>query len=71
VLPYEAPLLAELRNIRRDLRSMKMYRHILYYQMRGLQEMAIYFRKGLDELRLISAFGDNQAGDMGASFCCR
>ncbi|MCR8557853.1 DNA helicase RecQ [Mucilaginibacter sp. BJC16-A38] len=68
VLPYEAPLLAELRNIRRDIAQHENVPPYIILSDAGLQEMATYLPQSLDELRLISGFGDIKLARYGREF---
>ncbi len=68
VLPFEAPLLAELRNIRRDIAQHENVPPYIILSDAGLQEMATYLPQSLDELRLISGFGDIKLARYGREF---
>lgn len=67
-LPFEAPLLNELRSLRSDIaRNENVPPYIILSDL-GLQEMATYFPQSLDELRLISGFGDVKLARYGREF---
>jgi ATP-dependent DNA helicase RecQ len=67
-LPFEAPLLAELRNIRGDIARHENVPPYIILSDAGLQEMATYLPQSLDELRLISGFGDVKLARYGREF---
>jgi ATP-dependent DNA helicase RecQ len=67
-MPFEAALLTELRNIRTDIaRNENVPPYIILSDL-GLQEMATYLPQSLDELRLISGFGDIKLARYGREF---
>lgn len=68
VLPFEPDLLNDLKNIRRDI---AVNENVPAYVILGdntLVEMATYLPKNLDELRLISGFGDVKLARYGREF---
>lgn len=67
-LPFEAALLNELRNIRRDIAQHENVPPYIILSDAGLQEMATYLPQSLDELRLISGFGDIKLARYGREF---
>jgi len=67
-LPFEAALLNELRSLRSDIaRNENVPPYIILSDL-GLQEMATYFPQSLEELRLISGFGDVKLARYGREF---
>jgi len=67
-LPFEAALLAELRNIRRDIALHENLPPYIILSDATLQEIATYLPQSLDELRLISGFGDVKLARYGREF---
>jgi ATP-dependent DNA helicase RecQ len=57
-LPYETGLLTLLKNVRRDIATQENVPAYIIVSDATLQEMATYLPQSLDELRLISGFGD-------------
>ena len=56
--PHEAELLSRLKNIRRDIAELENVPAYIIVSDATLLEMATYLPQSLDELRLISGFGD-------------
>jgi ATP-dependent DNA helicase RecQ len=67
-LPAEAALLAELKNIRRDIALHENLPAYIILSDATLLEMATYLPQTLDELRLISGFGDVKLARYGREF---
>jgi len=67
-LPFEAPLLNELRSLRSNIARAENVPPYIILSDLGLQEMATYFPQSLDELRLISGFGDVKLARYGREF---
>jgi ATP-dependent DNA helicase RecQ len=67
-LPFEAALMAELRIIRRDIAQHENVPPYVILSDAGLQEMATYLPQSMDELRLISGFGDIKLARYGREF---
>jgi ATP-dependent DNA helicase RecQ len=67
-LPFEAVLLAELKNIRRDIALHENVPPYIILSDATLLEMATYLPQSLDELRLISGFGDVKLARYGREF---
>ena len=68
VLPFEADLLNELKNVRRDI---AMHENVPAYVILSdatLVEIATYLPQSLDELRMISGFGDIKLARYGREF---
>jgi len=66
--PFEAALLAELKSIRRDIAMHENLPAYIILSDATLQEMAAYLPQSLDELRLISGFGDVKLARYGREF---
>ncbi|MDN3550708.1 DNA helicase RecQ [Mucilaginibacter aquaedulcis] len=56
--PHEAELLSRLKNVRRDIAELENVPAYIIVSDATLLEMATYLPQSLDELRLISGFGD-------------
>ncbi len=67
-LPFEAALLTELKDIRRDIALHENLPAYIILSDSTLQEMATYLPQTLDELRLISGFGDVKLARYGREF---
>ncbi|MDB4901199.1 MAG: ATP-dependent helicase RecQ [Mucilaginibacter sp.] len=67
-LPYEADLLAEIKNIRRDIALHENVPAYIILSDATLLEIATYLPQTLDELRLISGFGDIKLARYGREF---
>lgn len=67
-LPFEAPLLAELRDIRRDIAQHENVPPYIILSDASLQEIATYLPQSMDEMRLISGFGDIKLARYGREF---
>jgi ATP-dependent DNA helicase RecQ len=67
-LPFEAGLLSELKNIRRDIALHENLPAYIILSDATLMEMATYLPQTLDELRLISGFGDVKLARYGREF---
>lgn len=67
-LPFEAPLFAELRNLRADIARHENIPPYIILSDSSLQEMATYLPQSMDELRLISGFGDVKLARYGREF---
>jgi len=67
-LPFEASLFAELRSLRADIARLENVPPYIILSDASLQEMATYFPQTLDELRLISGFGDVKLARYGREF---
>jgi ATP-dependent DNA helicase RecQ len=67
-LPYEADLLAEIKNIRRDIALHENIPAYIILSDATLLEIATYLPQSLDELRLISGFGDIKLARYGREF---
>jgi ATP-dependent DNA helicase RecQ len=67
-LPFEAGLLSELKDIRRDIAQHENVPPYIILSDATLQEMATYLPQSLDELRLISGFGDIKLARYGREF---
>ncbi len=67
-LPFEAGLLTELKNIRRDIALHENLPAYIILSDATLMEMATYLPQTLDELRLISGFGDVKLARYGREF---
>jgi ATP-dependent DNA helicase RecQ len=68
VPPFEADLLSELKNVRRDI---AMHENVPAYVILSdatLVEIATYLPQSLDELRMISGFGDVKLARYGREF---
>ncbi len=68
VLPYEAALLTELKNVRRDIALHENVPAYIILSDATLQEIATYLPQSMDELRLISGFGDVKLARYGREF---
>lgn len=68
VLPFEAPLLNDLRSLRSNIAHHENVPPYIILSDLGLQEMATYLPLSLDELRLISGFGDVKLARYGREF---
>jgi ATP-dependent DNA helicase RecQ len=68
VIPYEAGLLNELKTIRRDIAGNENVPAYIILSDAALMEMATYLPQTLDELRLISGFGDVKLARYGREF---
>ncbi|HTE01039.1 MAG TPA: DNA helicase RecQ [Mucilaginibacter sp.] len=68
VIPYEAGLLSELKLIRRDIALNENVPPYIILSDAALIEMATYLPQTLDELRLISGFGDVKLARYGRDF---
>ena len=68
VIPYEAGLLDELKTIRRDIAGNENVPAYIILSDAALMEMATYLPQTLDELRLISGFGDVKLARYGREF---
>jgi ATP-dependent DNA helicase RecQ len=67
-IPYEAELLTELKNIRRDIALHENIPAYIILSDATLLEMATYLPQSLDEMRLISGFGDVKLARYGREF---
>jgi len=67
-LTFEAGLLNELKNIRRDIALHENVPPYVILSDATLQEIATYLPQSLDELRLISGFGDIKLARYGREF---
>jgi len=67
-LPFEAKLLSELKDIRRDIAQHENVPPYVILSDATLQEMATYLPQSLDELRMISGFGDIKLARYGREF---
>jgi ATP-dependent DNA helicase RecQ len=67
-LPFEAALLNELKSIRRDIALHENVPPYVILSDATLQEIATYLPQNLDELRLISGFGDIKLARYGREF---
>ncbi|ASU32507.1 DNA helicase RecQ [Mucilaginibacter xinganensis] len=67
-LPFEAVLITELKAIRRDIALHENVPPYVILSDASLQEMATYLPQSLDELRLISGFGDIKLARYGREF---
>jgi ATP-dependent DNA helicase RecQ len=67
-LPFEAALLAELKNIRRDIALHENLPAYVILSDASLLEIATYLPQNLDEMRLISGFGDVKLARYGREF---
>ncbi len=67
-LPFEAALLTELKNIRRDIAQHENLPAYIILSDATLLEIATYLPQTLDELRLISGFGDVKLARHGREF---
>ena len=67
-LPFEADLLNELKNIRRDIALHENLPAYIILSDASLQEIATYLPQSLDEMRLISGFGDVKLARYGREF---
>ena len=67
-LPFEAGLLSELKNIRRDIALHENLPPYVILSDATLMEIATYLPQSLDELRLISGFGDVKLARYGKEF---
>jgi ATP-dependent DNA helicase RecQ len=68
VIPYEAGLLNELKLTRRDIAIHENVPAYIIISDAALMEMATYLPQTLDELRLISGFGDVKLARYGREF---
>ena len=68
VIPYEAGLLTELKTIRRDIAANENVPAYIILSDAALMEIATYLPQTLDELRLISGFGDVKLARYGREF---
>lgn len=67
-LPFEVELLNELKNVRRDIALNENVPPYVILADSTLVEMATYLPQSLDELRLISGFGDIKLARYGREF---
>ena len=67
-LPFEAPLLAELKDTRRDIAQHENVPPYIILSDATLLELATYLPHTLDEMRLISGFGDVKLARYGREF---
>jgi ATP-dependent DNA helicase RecQ len=67
-LPFEADLLTVLKNTRRDMAVLENVPAYIIVSDATLVEMATYLPQSLDELRLISGFGDIKLARYGRDF---
>ncbi len=67
-LPYEAALFDELKNIRRDIAQHENLPAYVILSDATLMELATYLPQSLDEMRLISGFGDVKLARYGREF---
>ena len=67
-LPYETGLLDELKNIRRDIALHENVPAYIILSDATLMELATYLPQSLDEMRLISGFGDVKLARYGREF---
>jgi len=67
-LPFEAGLLSELKDIRRDIAQHENVPPYIILSDATLMEIAIYLPQALDELRMISGFGDVKLARYGREF---
>jgi ATP-dependent DNA helicase RecQ len=68
IIPYEAGLLNELKTTRRDIAGNENVPAYIILSDAALIEMATYLPQTLDELRLISGFGDVKLARYGREF---
>lgn len=68
IIPYEAGLLQELKLTRRDIAANENVPAYIIISDAALTEMATYLPQTLDELRLISGFGDIKLARYGREF---
>ncbi|HJP63741.1 MAG TPA: DNA helicase RecQ [Mucilaginibacter sp.] len=68
IIPYEAGLLSELKLIRRDIAANQNVPPYIILSDAALLEMATYLPQTLDELHLISGFGDVKLARYGREF---
>jgi len=68
IIPYEAGLLSELKLIRRDIAANQNVPPYIILSDATLLEMATYLPQTLDELHLISGFGDVKLARYGREF---
>ncbi|HVS92713.1 MAG TPA: DNA helicase RecQ [Mucilaginibacter sp.] len=68
IIPFEARLLSELKSIRRDIAGNENVPPYIILSDAALMEMATYLPQTLDELRLISGFGDIKLARYGREF---
>ncbi|MGZ3765519.1 MAG: DNA helicase RecQ [Mucilaginibacter sp.] len=68
IIPYEAGLLNELKLTRRDIAMNENVPAYIILSDAALMEMATYLPQSLDELRLISGFGDVKLARYGREF---
>ena len=67
-LPFEAELLNELKNIRRDIALHENLPAYIILSDATLHEIATYLPQSLDEMRLVSGFGDVKLARYGREF---
>jgi ATP-dependent DNA helicase RecQ len=67
-LPFETALFNELKNIRRDIAQHENVPPYVILSDATLQEIATYLPQSLDEMRLISGFGDIKLARYGREF---
>jgi len=67
-LPFEADLLTELKNIRKDIALHENLPAYIILSDATLVELATYLPQSLDEMRLISGFGDVKLARYGREF---
>src|SRR5581483_9539664 len=67
-LQFEAELLAELKNLRRDIALKEGVPPYIILSDASLVELATYLPQTLDEVRLISGFGDIKLARYGREF---
>jgi ATP-dependent DNA helicase RecQ len=67
-LPFEMDLLNELKTVRRDIAQNENVPPYIILADNTLVEMATYFPQSLDELRLVSGFGDIKLARYGREF---
>jgi ATP-dependent DNA helicase RecQ len=67
-LPFESALLVELKSIRRDIALHENLPPYIILSDATLQELATYLPQSMDELRLISGFGDVKLARYGRDF---
>ena len=67
-LPFETGLLVELKNTRRDIALHENVPAYIILSDATLQEIATYLPQNLDELRMISGFGDIKLARYGREF---
>ncbi|MFD0750185.1 DNA helicase RecQ [Mucilaginibacter calamicampi] len=68
VLPFEVALLDELKSVRRDIARNENVPPYIILADNTLLEMATYLPQSMDELRLISGFGDIKLARYGREF---